>query len=106
MMDGDNPPTLNTVDLVVTVLMTFFWLCAASSLAWAKGQLINFTVQESFVHEHGLANFCKEAESKCYTELAEFNKLTSSVAFGFLNLFLWMPDSKSFAIKINQGYRT
>ena len=45
-MDGDRPPTLNTADLVLTVLFTFFWLCAASSLAWAKGQLISFTVQE------------------------------------------------------------
>ena len=46
MMENDKPPALNTVDLVLTVLTTFFWLTAASALAWAKGQLVKFTTQE------------------------------------------------------------
>jgi len=92
MMDGDRPPTLNTVDLVLTVLLTFFWLCAASSLAWAKSQLIQFTVQENFVLESGLQKFCSEA-TVCHTTSPGFTKLTSSVAFGFLNLFLWGAGS-------------
>ena len=54
MMVDDRPPALNSVDLGLTVLITFFWLCAASSLAWAKGQLMSFTVQE--VHLFG-SNF-------------------------------------------------
>ena len=41
-----NPPVLNSVDLGLTVLFTFFWLTAASSLAWAKGQIYGFTTPE------------------------------------------------------------
>ena len=47
MTVDEKPPALNSVDLGVTVLLTFFWLCAASSLAWAKGQIYDFTIQEA-----------------------------------------------------------
>ena len=46
MTENDRPPVLNSVDLGLTVLFTFFWLTAASSLAWAKGQIYGFTTPE------------------------------------------------------------
>jgi len=46
LTENDRPPVLNSVDLGLTVLFTFFWLTAASSLAWAKGQIYGFTTPE------------------------------------------------------------
>jgi len=93
MMENDKPPALNTVDLVLTVLTTFFWLTAASALAWAKGQLVKFTTQENFINESSMHKFCGTEGVQCTSTLADYTKLTSSVAFGFLNLFLWGAGS-------------
>jgi len=89
----DRPPLLNSVDLIFTLLNTFFWLCAAASLAWAKGQLSTLTDPQNLVKEHELHTYCDTLDSldgSCgVNEEASFVKLNSSVAFGFLNLFLW-----------------
>ena len=51
LTENDRPPVLNSVDLGLTVLFTFFWLTAASSLAWAKGQIYGFTTPEVWINQ-------------------------------------------------------
>jgi hypothetical protein len=85
----DRPPVLNSADLVFSLLNTFFWLCAAASLAWAKGQLATILSPQNIVQEHGINVICNDGNMNCKSSEPSFVKLNSSVAFGFLNIFLW-----------------
>lgn len=89
LTENDRPPALNSVDLGLTVLFTFFWLTAASSLAWAKGQIYGFTTPANFIVEHDLKEICLELDTCHLGADLSFGKLNSAIAFGFLNMFLW-----------------
>ena len=90
MRVDDEIPALNNVDLVITGLTVFLWLTAASSLAWAKGQLDKITSVENFIKESDLHEFCKDDKVDCTSTSPSFVKLNASIAFGFLNCVVWI----------------
>ena len=87
---NDEVPMLNNVDLVLSGIIVFFWLTAASSLAWAKGQLSNITKPETFVTESDVSDFCTSINVQCSSTAPNFVELNASIAFGFLNFFVWL----------------
>lgn len=87
---NDEIPMLNNVDLLVSILFTFFWLTAASSLAWAKGQLESVTNTVNFVRESDVKDFCTNDLVSCSSTAPNFVKLNASIAFGFLNMLVWV----------------
>jgi len=90
MRVDDEIPALNNVDMVITGVTVFLWLTAASSLAWAKGQLDKITSVENFIKESDLRDFCTSDEIKCISTAPGFVKLNASIAFGFLNCVVWI----------------
>lgn len=89
---NDEVPALNNVDLVLSAVVVFLWLTAASSLAWAKGQLKLITSHENFVKESDLHDFCGDDTPgvTCSSTSPGFVELNASIAFGFLNFFVWL----------------
>ena len=78
-------------DLALTVLYTFFWLTAASAWAWGLGEVKYWSSHDQFFKYNPLPDICKEGGiARCtnYTG-ANFGPLNASVAFAFLNFFLW-----------------
>lgn len=75
------------VDLLLTALLAFLWLTAAS--AWAKGLTDVKTSTSPEVLQH-LLEACKDHKNKCTTgAVPHMGRLNASVIFGFLNLILW-----------------
>ncbi|CBY22249.1 unnamed protein product [Oikopleura dioica] len=89
LRENDEIPTYNNVDLIITGVMVFFWLTGASTMAWGKNQLDFILTHGNIVKEAALKDFC-ETPNKCIVTAATFVKLNASVAFGFLNFFLWL----------------
>ena len=58
-------------------------------MAWGKNQLDFILTHGNIVKEAELKDFC-ETPNKCIVTAATFVKLNASVAFGFLNFFLWL----------------
>ncbi|XP_060930271.1 synaptophysin b [Limanda limanda] len=78
------------IDFIVTAVFTFFWL--VSSCAWAKG-LSDVKTATDPDKVLTLIPACDEPETKC-SELYEpkVSGLNTSVAFGFINLILWIGN--------------
>lgn len=75
------------VDLLLTGLLAFLWLTAAS--AWAKG-LTDVKASSSPASILAPLDICKVPENKCTAGvLPHMGRLNASVIFGFLNLILW-----------------
>ncbi|XP_072306201.1 synaptophysin-like protein 2b [Eucyclogobius newberryi] len=75
------------VDLLLTALLAFLWLTAAS--AWAKGltDVKVATGPDYLLHSQAV---CKDPKNTCTPgELPHMGRLNASVIFGFLNLILW-----------------
>ena len=65
--------------------MTFFWLCAASALAWAKGQLYNFTGQELFqIKSFSVLN----DHYRWLAEMLTIKKLSNAIIYNSLHIHL------------------
>ncbi|XP_002131045.2 synaptophysin [Ciona intestinalis] len=75
-------------DLVATVIFAFLWLTAASAWAWGLGQVKMWSSSARFFQNAPLAAVCGSATCTPGAS-ANFSPLNASVAFGFLNFFLW-----------------
>lgn len=78
-------------DFVVTCLFAFFWLTAASAWAWGLNQIKIITENSKF---QGMkeTEFCNDPDVVCTVLAFSTSKLSTSIAFGFLNLFLWISN--------------
>ena len=78
-------------DLVGTVLYAFFWLTAASAWAWGLNEVKYWSGQEQFLQIPALHALCNAGGTNRCTHFvhADFGPLNASVAFAFLNFFLW-----------------
>ena len=79
-------------DLAGTVLYAFFWLTAASAWAWGVGQVKHWTLPANVIQNDPLFQACKlDGKDICtHSFAANYGPLNASVAFGFLNFFLWV----------------
>jgi len=78
-------------DFAITCLFTFFWLTAASAWAKAANDLKHFTSQDYLVKLPPFDEVCTKPEF-CRTSQLASSKMSASVAFGFLNMFLWASN--------------
>ena len=79
-------------DFAITCLFTFFWLTAASAWAKASNDLKHFTTTDYLVNLPPFDLVCANKDQNCrFTQIAS-SKLSASVAFGFLNMFLWASN--------------
>ena len=79
-------------DLVGTVLYTFFWLTAASAWAWGLNEVKILTGRNRFFANEPFPTVCNESGSENICTgfaPADYGALNASVAFAFLNFFLW-----------------
>lgn len=76
-------------DLVVTVVYAFLWLTAASAWAWGLGQLKIWTGSNKVLQIQPLKQVCSIDSCRQVVYL-DYSSLNASVAFGFLNFFLWV----------------
>jgi len=76
-------------DLAGTVLYAFFWLTAASAWAWGLGQVKIWSGHEKVLGSAEFKDLCQSATCRLNSG-ADYSPLTASVAFGFLNFFLWL----------------
>ncbi|XP_076808697.1 synaptophysin-like [Clavelina lepadiformis] len=77
-------------DLAVTVIYTFLWLTAASAWAWGLGEVKKWTSQNRFFSNSPLDSICNQEDTTCsIIRNPDFTPLNASVAFAFLNFFLW-----------------
>jgi len=80
-------------DFAVTVLFAFLWLTAAA--AWAKGSndLKSYTSFGMIVKIEDYASECATKDASCRLgAVLQSSKISASVAFGFLNFFLWVSN--------------
>ena len=79
-------------DLVGTVLYAFFWLTAASAWAWGLNEIKYWTDPDQVKSNFPLDIICADSATqvdRCGIVGIEFGPLNASVAFAFLNFFLW-----------------
>lgn len=74
------------VDLLLTALLAFLWLTAAS--AWAKG-LTDVKFSSSPTNMIKQIESCKSPNTCTPGAVPHMGRLNASVIFGFLNLILW-----------------
>lgn len=88
---ASNDKMVTIGDLAVTVLYAFFWLTAASAWAWGLSQVKYWTSQQVFLQNDPLPSVCSEGNTDNCSgfSAANYGSLNASVAFGFLNFFLW-----------------
>lgn len=80
-------------DLVATVIFAFLWLTAASAWAWGFNQVKYLTSSDYVGKISPFDEICKLQESNCRPGGApNFSSISTSVAFGFLNFFLWVSN--------------
>jgi len=75
-------------DFAITCLFAFFWLTAASAWAWGFGRIKYVTSSDYALSISPLAEECNG--NSCRTQgTLQTSGLATSIAFGFLNCFLW-----------------
>ena len=79
-------------DFAITCLFTFFWLTAASAWAKASNDLKYFTTTDYLVKLPPFDKVCASKDQNCRFIQIASSKLSASVAFGFLNMFLWASN--------------
>ncbi|XP_064632090.1 synaptophysin-like isoform X3 [Lineus longissimus] len=78
-------------DFVISIVLSFFWLCGAS--AWAHG----LSELKTYTQPHALAHHIEECQvtpSPCnlYYNTGNYAGLNVSIIFGFLNLIVWVGN--------------
>nr|CAB3266763.1 synaptophysin-like [Phallusia mammillata] len=74
-------------DLAVTIIYAFLWLTAASAWAWGLGQVKIWSGQNKVLAIQEVKPVCEPVCTP--TDFFNYGPLNASVAFGFLNFFLW-----------------
>lgn len=80
-------------DFVATVIFAFLWLTAASAWAWGTNQIKTLTDFDYVSKISPYSVQCQITGVNCRNQGSfQSSKLSASVAFGFLNLFLWISN--------------